>query len=77
MALGALMGAGIFVGTIVAGLVVLAAEGVLCRDTLMRDVVAYMLAMRVGKFRADALSSDPATCLRSTLTLLCLVERII
>eukprot|EP00587_Corethron_hystrix_P001732 CAMPEP_0113310300 /NCGR_PEP_ID=MMETSP0010_2-20120614/8000_1 /TAXON_ID=216773 ORGANISM="Corethron hystrix, Strain 308" /NCGR_SAMPLE_ID=MMETSP0010_2 /ASSEMBLY_ACC=CAM_ASM_000155 /LENGTH=796 /DNA_ID=CAMNT_0000165727 /DNA_START=302 /DNA_END=2692 /DNA_ORIENTATION=- /assembly_acc=CAM_ASM_000155 len=59
MALGALTGAGMFVGTIVAGLVILSAEGVPCRGALIRDVLAYILAMWVVylKFESGYITS--------------------
>jgi len=43
MSLGALTGAGMFVGTVVAGVVIVTAEGVPCRGALVRDVAAFLI----------------------------------
>lgn len=45
MSLGALTGAGMFVGTIVAGIVILTAGGVKCRGALVRDVIMFMFTI--------------------------------
>lgn len=45
LALGALTGAGMFVGTCVAGAVTLVADGAKCRGALLRDVSAYFLTV--------------------------------
>ena len=43
LALGALTGAGMFVGTVVAGAVVVAAGGAKAKGALLRDVMAYLV----------------------------------
>jgi len=45
MSLGALTGASMFVGTVVAGIVVITAEGVKCRGALIRDVIMLMMTV--------------------------------
>ena len=45
--LGSLSGAGMFIGTVVAGLVIFATNGIVCRGALIRDIVVYMLAVIV------------------------------
>lgn len=47
MSLGALTGAGMFVGTVVAGIVIVTADGVRCRGALVRDVVMFILTLVV------------------------------
>ena len=47
LSLGALTGAGMFVGTVVAGSVVVAAGGVPCRGAMVRDTMAYIIALLV------------------------------
>ena len=44
LALGALTGAGMFVGTCVAGSVMVVADGAKAKGALIRDVTAYLLA---------------------------------
>jgi solute carrier family 24 (sodium/potassium/calcium exchanger), member 6 len=43
MSLGALTGAAMFIGTVVAGMIVLISDGVPCRGALVRDVTALMM----------------------------------
>lgn len=50
MSLGALTGAGMFVGTVVAGMVIVTAEGVPCRGALVRDVVVFLITTVVVYF---------------------------
>jgi len=45
--LGSLSGAGMFIGTIVAGSIIVATDGIICRGALMRDVMVYMLAVLI------------------------------
>ena len=45
--LGSLSGAGMFIGTVVAGLIIFATNGIVCRGALIRDIVVYMLAVIV------------------------------
>jgi len=45
LSLGALTGAGMFIGTVVAGLVIVTAGGVPCRGALVRDLVFFVLAI--------------------------------
>ena len=47
MSLGALTGAGMFVGTVVAGIVIVIADGVKCRGALVRDLVMFVLTLAV------------------------------
>eukprot|EP00551_Chaetoceros_affinis_P006604 CAMPEP_0203667180 /NCGR_PEP_ID=MMETSP0090-20130426/4062_1 /ASSEMBLY_ACC=CAM_ASM_001088 /TAXON_ID=426623 /ORGANISM="Chaetoceros affinis, Strain CCMP159" /LENGTH=914 /DNA_ID=CAMNT_0050531269 /DNA_START=322 /DNA_END=3063 /DNA_ORIENTATION=+ len=47
MSLGALTGAGMFVGTVVAGIVIVIADGVKCRGALVRDVLMFILTLGV------------------------------
>jgi len=47
MALGALTGAGMFVGTVVAGIVIVIAGGVKCRGALVRDLVMFIITLGV------------------------------
>jgi sodium/potassium/calcium exchanger 6 len=47
MSLGALTGAGMFVGTVVAGIVIVIADGVKCRGALVRDLVMFVLTLVV------------------------------
>jgi sodium/potassium/calcium exchanger 6 len=47
MALGALTGAGMFVGTVVAGIVIVIAGGVKCRGALVRDLCMYVITLGV------------------------------
>ena len=47
MSLGALTGAGMFVGTVVAGIVIVIADGVKCRGALVRDVLMFVLTLVV------------------------------
>lgn len=47
MALGALTGAGMFVGTVVAGIVIVYAEGVKCRGALVRDLLMFIITLGV------------------------------
>ncbi len=47
MSLGALTGAGMFVGTVVAGIVIVIADGVKCRGALVRDVIMYIITIGV------------------------------
>jgi len=47
MSLGALTGAGMFVGTVVAGMVIVSAGGVKCRGALVRDVLMLMVTVTV------------------------------
>jgi len=47
MSLGALTGAGMFVGTVVAGIVIVIADGVKCRGALVRDLVMFILTLVV------------------------------
>lgn len=47
MSLGALTGAGMFVGTVVAGIVIVIADGVKCRGALIRDVLMLIITMGV------------------------------
>jgi len=45
--LGSLSGAGMFVGTVVAGSIIFATNGIVCRGALIRDIVVYMIAVIV------------------------------
>lgn len=45
--LGSLSGAGMFIGTIVAGSIIVATDGIVCRFALIRDVMVYMFAVLV------------------------------
>jgi sodium/potassium/calcium exchanger 6 len=45
MSLGALTGAGMFVSTVIAGIVIMTADGVKCRGALVRDVIMYMFTI--------------------------------
>lgn len=45
MSLGALTGAGMFVGTVVAGIVIVVADGVKCRGALVRDIVMFIITL--------------------------------
>mmetsp|Transcript_16387 Transcript_16387/g.20021 ORF Transcript_16387/g.20021 Transcript_16387/m.20021 type:complete len:901 (+) Transcript_16387:147-2849(+) len=45
MSLGALTGAGMFVGTVVAGIVIVIADGVKCRGALVRDLLMFILTL--------------------------------
>jgi len=47
MALGALTGAGMFVGTVVAGIVIVIADGVKCRGALVRDLGMFVITLAV------------------------------
>ena len=47
MSLGALTGAGMFVGTVVAGIVIVIADGVKCRGALVRDVLMFIITLGV------------------------------
>jgi len=47
MSLGALTGAGMFVGTVVAGIVMVLADGVRCRGALVRDLCMFMITCMV------------------------------
>merc|ERR1712038_536924 len=47
MSLGALTGAGMFVGTVVAGIVIVIADGVKCRGALVRDVFMFVITLGV------------------------------
>ena len=47
MSLGALTGAGMFVGTVVAGMVIVKSEGVKCRGALVRDIIMLMVTVTV------------------------------
>uniref|UniRef100_A0A7S4R3X5 Sodium/calcium exchanger membrane region domain-containing protein n=1 Tax=Ditylum brightwellii TaxID=49249 RepID=A0A7S4R3X5_9STRA len=47
MSLGALTGAGMFVGTVVCGVVIVTADGVACRGALVRDVVVFIITVAV------------------------------
>ncbi len=47
MSLGALTGAGMFVGTVVAGIVIVIADGVKCRGALVRDLLMFILTLGV------------------------------
>jgi solute carrier family 24 (sodium/potassium/calcium exchanger), member 6 len=64
MSLGALTGAGMFVGTVVAGIVIVTADGVKCRGALVRDVIMFMLTIGLvyyffsqGEIGPNAISS--------------------
>lgn len=50
MSLGALTGAGMFVGTIVAGVVIVVAGGVKCRGALVRDLCMFLITIGVVYF---------------------------
>lgn len=45
--LGSLSGAGMFIGTVVAGSIIFATNGIVCRGALIRDIVVYMIAVIV------------------------------
>ena len=45
MSLGALTGAGMFVGTVVAGVVIVIADGVKCRGALVRDLFMFIVTL--------------------------------
>lgn len=45
MSLGALTGAGMFVGTVVAGIVIVIADGVKCRGALVRDLIMFLTTL--------------------------------
>ncbi len=45
MSLGALTGAGMFVGTVVAGIVIVVADGVKCRGALVRDLLMFLITL--------------------------------
>ena len=47
MSLGALTGAGMFVGTVVAGIVIVVADGVKCRGALVRDLFMFIITLLV------------------------------
>jgi Ca2+/Na+ antiporter len=47
MSLGALTGAGMFVGTVVAGVVIVIADGVKCRGALVRDLGMFVITLAV------------------------------
>jgi len=47
MAMGALTGAGMFVGTVVAGIVIVVADGVKCRGALVRDLLMFIITLVV------------------------------
>jgi sodium/potassium/calcium exchanger 6 len=47
MSLGALTGAGMFVGTVVAGIVIVVADGVKCRGALVRDLFMFIITLIV------------------------------
>lgn len=47
MSLGALTGAGMFVGTVVAGIVIVIADGVKCRGALVRDLGMFVITLAV------------------------------
>jgi len=68
MSLGALTGAGMFVGTVVAGVVIVIADGVKCRGALVRDVCMFILTLAIvfGVF-VDGEVGPPA--IRTFLTL--------
>jgi Ca2+/Na+ antiporter len=51
LALGALTGAGMFISTVVAGLVIVTANGVPCRGALVRDVVFFAFTVSVVYFQ--------------------------
>ena len=45
--LGSLSGAGMFIGTVVAGSIIFTTNGIVCRGALIRDIVVYMIAVIV------------------------------
>lgn len=45
MSLGALTGSSMFIGTVVAGAVVVTADGVPCRGALIRDIIMYLITI--------------------------------
>eukprot|EP00814_Leptocylindrus_danicus_P006613 CAMPEP_0116008492 /NCGR_PEP_ID=MMETSP0321-20121206/2889_1 /TAXON_ID=163516 /ORGANISM="Leptocylindrus danicus var. danicus, Strain B650" /LENGTH=796 /DNA_ID=CAMNT_0003477313 /DNA_START=64 /DNA_END=2454 /DNA_ORIENTATION=+ len=45
MSLGALTGSSMFIGTVVAGAVIVTADGVPCRGALIRDIVMYLITI--------------------------------
>jgi len=47
MSMGALTGAGMFVGTVVSGIVIVIADGVKCRGALVRDLFMFVLTLLV------------------------------
>lgn len=60
MSLGALTGAGMFVGTVVAGIVIVIADGVKCRGALIRDLLMLIITIGVvyGYFSTGSIGSQ-------------------
>lgn len=64
MSLGALTGAGMFVGTVVAGIVIVIADGVKCRGALVRDLLMFILTLGVvyKYFEGGVIGSSAIHC---------------
>jgi sodium/potassium/calcium exchanger 6 len=78
MSLGALTGAGMFVGTMVAGIVIVTADGVKCRGALVRDVIMFMMTIGLvyyffsqGEIGSRAISSFFWSYFSFVLVVLC------
>ena len=74
LSLGALTGSAMFIGTIVAGVVVLVADGVPCRGALVRDVLAlWLTAIIVMSYVASGSIGPTAVSMFGSLYLLFVV----
>ena len=64
MSLGALTGAGMFVGTAVAGIVIVIADGVKCRGALVRDLLMFVITLGVvyGYFERGEIGPGAIQC---------------
>lgn len=60
MSLGALTGAGMFVGTVVAGIVIVTAGGVKCRGALVRDLCMFLITLVMVYLFFDSGEIGPA-----------------
>lgn len=60
LSLGALSGAAMFIGSVVAGVIVLVADGVPCRGALVRDVLALCLTAAIVLLNLQSGSIGPA-----------------
>ena len=61
MSLGALTGAAMFIGTVLAGMIIIVSDGVPCRGALVRDVTALMLTAIVVFFTLHSGTVGPAS----------------